>query len=55
MNQVIETVGTGFETRPLASRADRGLVRIRNRVTRQDGTVVLEYTPLRMIKHRHPA
>jgi hypothetical protein len=28
-------------------------VRTRNRVVKQDGTVVLEYTPLRMVKCRN--
>ena len=30
-----------------------GLVRTRNQVVKQDGTVVLVYTPLRMVKGRH--
>jgi acyl dehydratase len=40
------------EARRSESRPGRGLVRTRNRVVKQDGTVVLEYTPLRMIKCR---
>src|ERR1700693_5972022 len=32
------------------SRPNRGLVRTRNRIYKQDGTLVLEYTPLRMVK-----
>jgi acyl dehydratase len=38
------------ESRRSASRPDRGLVRTRNRVVRQDGTVVLTYNPLRLVK-----
>ncbi|MEZ5499877.1 MAG: MaoC family dehydratase N-terminal domain-containing protein [Steroidobacteraceae bacterium] len=41
-----------IESRPSASKPGRGLVRTRNRVVKQDGTVVLEYTPLRMVKCR---
>src|SRR5215467_15491079 len=40
------------EARRSRSRADRGLVRTRVRVKRQDGTVALTYTPLRMVKCR---
>ena len=40
------------EARLSASRPGRGLVRTRNRVIKQDGSVVLVYTPLRMIKCR---
>lgn len=40
------------EARRSVSRPDRGLVRTHNQVVKQDGTVVLEYTPLRMIKCR---
>ena len=38
------------ESRRSDSRPNRGLVRTRNRVVKQDGTVVLTYTPLRMVK-----
>ena len=38
------------ESRRSNSRPNRGLVRTRNRVVKQDGTVVLTYTPLRMVK-----
>lgn len=38
------------ESRRSQSRPERGLVRTRNRVVRQDGTTVITYTPLRMIK-----
>jgi acyl dehydratase len=38
------------EARRSASKPRRGLVRTRNRVIKQDGTTVLTYTPLRMIK-----
>jgi acyl dehydratase len=44
-----------IESRRSRSRPERGLVRTRNKVTRQDGSVVLTYTPLRMIKARGPA
>ena len=40
------------EARRSQSRPDRGLVRARIRVIKQDGTVALTYTPLRMIKCR---
>jgi len=40
------------ERRRTKTRPDRGLVRTRNRVVKQDGKVVLVYTPLRMIKVR---
>lgn len=41
-----------IESRRSASRPNRGLVRTSNRVVKQDGTVVLTYTPLRMVKAR---
>ena len=41
------------EARLSNSRPGRGLVRTRNRVVKQDGTVALTYTPLRMIKCRN--
>ena len=41
-----------IEARLSQSRPGRGLVRTRNRVIKQDGTPVLTYTPLRMIKCR---
>lgn len=37
------------------SKPGRGLVRTRNRVVKQDGTVALVYTPLRLIKCRETA
>jgi acyl dehydratase len=40
------------EARRSKSRPDRGLVRTRIRVVKQDSTVALTYTPLRMIKCR---
>jgi acyl dehydratase len=40
------------EARRSKSRPNRGLVRTRNKVVKQDGTVALTYTPLRMIKCR---
>ncbi|MGG4053958.1 MaoC family dehydratase N-terminal domain-containing protein [Delftia tsuruhatensis] len=39
-----------IEARLSKSRPGRGLVRTSNRVVKQDGTVVLTYTPLRMLK-----
>src|SRR6202046_1224593 len=41
-----------IESRRSASRPNRGLVRSRNRVVKQDGNVALTYTPLRMVKAR---
>jgi acyl dehydratase len=40
------------EARRSKSRPDRSLVRTRIRVKKQDGTVALTYTPLRMVKCR---
>ena len=44
-----------IEARRSKSRADRGLVRTRNIVVKQDGTAVLEYTPLRLVAARTKA
>jgi acyl dehydratase len=41
-----------IESRRSASRPNRGLVRTRNNVVKQDGKVALTYTPLRMVKAR---
>lgn len=41
-----------IESRRSRSQPTRGLVRTRNQVTKADGTVVIQYTPLRMIKAR---
>jgi len=41
-----------IEARLSRSRPDRGLVRTRVRVVKQDGTTALTYTPLRMVKCR---
>jgi acyl dehydratase len=41
-----------IEARLSRSRPGRGLVRTRIRVVKQDGTVALTYTPLRMVKCR---
>ena len=41
-----------IEARLSKSRPGRGLVRTRNRVVKQDGSVALVYTPLRMVKCR---
>ncbi|HYZ22515.1 MAG TPA: MaoC/PaaZ C-terminal domain-containing protein [Rhodopila sp.] len=40
------------ESRRSSSRPNRGLVRTFNRVKKQDGSVVLTYNPLRMVKAR---
>ena len=40
------------EARQSRNRPGRGLVRTRNQIVKQDGTVALTYTPLRMIKCR---
>jgi acyl dehydratase len=42
------------ESRRSRSRPNRGLVRTFNRVTKQDGSVVLTYNPLRLVKVRDP-
>jgi acyl dehydratase len=42
-----------IEERRSRSRPDRGLVRTRVRVVKQDGIVALTYTPLRMVKSRN--
>jgi acyl dehydratase len=44
-----------MEARLSKSRPGRGLVRTRNRIVKQDGTVAIEYSPLRMIKCRDKA
>jgi acyl dehydratase len=41
-----------IEARRSKSRPDRGLVRSRVRVVKQNGTVALTYSPLRMVKCR---
>jgi acyl dehydratase len=41
-----------IEARLSRNRPGRGLVRTRNRIVKQDGTVALTYTPLRLIKCR---
>jgi acyl dehydratase len=43
------------ESRRSRSQPDRGVVRTFNRVRKQDGTVVLTYTPLRIVKARDTA
>ena len=43
------------EARRSRSRPNRGIVRTRNRVIKQDGTVAMVYTPLRMVKCREGA
>ena len=44
-----------IESRRSKSRPNRGLVRTRNRVFKQDGAPVMTYTPLRMVKARSEA
>ena len=44
-----------IEARRSRSRPNRGLVRTRNRIIKQDGTLVQVYTPLRMVKARESA
>lgn len=41
-----------LESRRSRSKPDRGVVRSRVRILRQDGTVAITYTPLRMVKCR---
>jgi acyl dehydratase len=41
-----------IESRRSQSRPNRGLVRTRNQIYKQDGTLVQVYTPLRMVKAR---
>ncbi len=41
-----------IESRPSASRPNRGLIRTKNDIVNQHGDIVLSYTPLRMIKRR---
>ena len=41
-----------IEARLSKSRPGRGLVRTHNRIIKQDGTIAIEYSPLRMIKCR---
>jgi acyl dehydratase len=41
-----------IEARRSKSRPNRGLVRTRNRILKQDGSPAITYTPLRMIKCR---
>ena len=41
-----------IEARRSKTYPDRGLVRTRNKVVKHDGTLVLTYTPLRMVKAR---
>ncbi len=44
-----------LEARRSKSRPGRGLVRTRNRIVKQDGSVAIVYTPLRMMKCRPEA
>ena len=45
----MEIVGTGFHFQDLP------VVRTRNEIVKQDGTKVITYTPLRMVKRRTAA
>ncbi len=42
------------EARPSKSRKNAGLVRFRSSIVKQDGTVAVVYTPLRLMKRRNP-
>jgi acyl dehydratase len=65
LNMELNVVGPSFagdtihveceviESRRSNSRPNRGLVRTRNNVVKQDGKVALTYTPLRMVKARN--
>jgi acyl dehydratase len=55
LGDTIHVVCEVVENRRSKSRTDCGLVRTRNEVYKQDGQAVLLYTPLRMIKAKHPA
>jgi acyl dehydratase len=41
-----------IESRSSKNRPNRGLVRTKNVIRKQDGSIVMEYTPLRMLKAR---
>jgi acyl dehydratase len=51
-NDTIHVECEVIESRASKSRANAGLVRTRNKVYKQDGKLVLTYTPLRMVKRR---
>lgn len=52
VNDTIHVECEVVESRRSASRPNRGLVRTFNRVKKQDGSVVITYNPLRMVKAR---
>jgi acyl dehydratase len=52
VNDTIHVECEVMECRESGKRPGMGLVRTRNRVVKQDGTEVLVYTPLRMVKGR---
>jgi len=52
VGDTIHVEGEVIEHR-LTSKGDRGLVRFANKVLNQSGEVVLEYTPLRLLKRRN--
>jgi acyl dehydratase len=51
VGDTIQVRATVIEARP-TSKGDRGLVRTRNEVVRQNGDVVLVYNPLRLLMRR---
>jgi acyl dehydratase len=51
-NDTIHVECEVIESRRSKSQPNRGLVRTRNCIYKQDGTLVQEYTPLRMVKAR---
>lgn len=51
-NDTIHVECEVIESRRSKSRPNRGLVRTRNQIFKQDGTMVQQYTPLRMVKAR---
>lgn len=51
-NDTIHVECEVIESRRSKSQSNRGLVRTRNQIFKQDGTLVQQYTPLRMVKAR---
>lgn len=52
VGDTIHVVSEVIESRPSTGKPGLGLVRTRNEVVKQDGTVALVYTPLRLLKGR---
>jgi len=50
VGDTIHVVSEVIESRPSKGRPGLGLVRTRNEIVKQDGTVVMVYTPLRLLK-----